>query len=269
MSALVLAGVEIHQDSEGRFSLNDFHRAAGGEVRHKPSEWARLQQSQELIEELTKEGITALRTARGGAAPGTYVCKELVYAYAQWISPRFHLHVIRTFDAAVNPAANDPVIPPERKLSVAADSFDAARRIAQGLGLDGNQAAISANRMVQQTIGVDLMELAGVKRLVNEAQELNYTPTELGNRFGMNARDINKLLAECGLQRYVEYTKGKKRWELLPEGKPFAIITDTPKRHSDGKPVQQILWKESVLGELKRLAHRLQAELPKRAGGDI
>lgn len=165
--------------------------------------------------------------------------------------------------------ANDPEIPVERRLPVAADCLDASLRISQSLGLEGNQARIAANRMVKETIGLDLLELSGVKRLVNEAQELNYTPTELGNRFGMNARDINKLLAECGLQRHVEYAKGKKRWELLPEGKPFAIITDTPKRHSDGKPVQQILWKESVLGELKRLAHRLQAELPKRASGDI
>lgn len=261
--------MEIHQDGEGRFSLNDFHRASGGENRHRPSLWVEIQQTRELVQEIGKAGIPALVSRRGGKSPGTYVCKELVYAYAMWVSPTFSLKVIRTFDAAVSPAANDSVIPVERKLTVAADNFDAARRIVQGFGLEGNQATLSANRMVKETIGLDLMELAGIKRLVNEAQELNYTPTELGSRFDMTANQMNKLLAECGLQRHVEYAKGKKRWELLPEGKPFAVITDTPKKHSDGKPVQQILWKESVLGELKKLAHRLEAELPKRASGAI
>lgn len=176
-----------------------------------------------------------------------------------WVSPSFSLHVIRTFDSA---AANDAIIPPERCLTVAADNFDAAKRIAESFGLKGNQAILSANSMVRAAIGVDLMEMAGVKRLVNEAQELNYTPTELGAKFGMSAASMNKLLAQCGLQHHVAYKPGKKRWEVTPAGKEFALITDTSKKHRDGKPVQQILWKESVAGPLKRLAEKLQAEMP-------
>ena len=176
-----------------------------------------------------------------------------------WVSPTFSLHVIRSFDSA---SANDAVIPQEKRLPIAADNLDAAKRIAESFGLEGNQALLSANSMVRSAIGIDLMEMAGVKRLVNEAQELNYTPTELGAKFGMSAASMNKLLAQCGLQHHVIYKPGKKRWEVTPDGKEFAVITDTAKRHSDGKPVQQILWKESVAKPLKRLAEKLQAEMP-------
>lgn len=266
MNTLMVAGTEIHQDQDGRFSLNDFHRAAGGENRHKPSLWTENQQAQELIQEIGKAGIPALRVVRGGRAPGTYVCKELVYAYAMWISPVFSLNVIRTFDSV---AANDHVIPVDRKLVVAADNLDAAKRIAESFGLEGNQALLSANNMVRSAIGVDLMEMAGVKRLENESQEMNYTPTQLGAKFGMSAASMNKLLADCGLQQSVQYKPGKKRWEVMPDGKLFAVITDTGKKHSDGVPIQQIVWKESVLELLARLADQLRSGLPVVVAGGV
>ena len=266
MNALMIAGIEIHKDQDGRFSLNDFHRAAGGEDRHRPSRWVENQQAQELVEEIGKAGITALRVARGGRTAGTYACKELVYAYAMWVSPVFSLHVIRTFDTA---AANDQVIPQEKRLPIAADNLDAAKRIAEIFGLEGNQAMLSANNMVRTAIGVDLLEMAGVKRLVNESQEMNFTPTELGAKFGMSAISMNKLLADCGLQHQVIYKAGKKRWEVTPEGKVFAVITDTGKKHSDGKPIQQIVWKESVQEMLARLADQLRSGLPSVIAGGV
>lgn len=103
--AIAIADVTVRQDSKGRYNLNDFHRAAGEENRHRPSLWADNQQAKDLAAEIAQEtgkaGIPALVLQRGGKAPGTYACKELVYAYAMWISPAFHLKVIRTFDKAV------------------------------------------------------------------------------------------------------------------------------------------------------------------------
>jgi anti-repressor protein len=108
VSALVVANTTIRQDADGRYCLNDLHRAAGGEQRHRPAYWLENQQTKELAAEISNEskaGIPALAVVHGGAGRGTYVAKELVYAYAMWISPKFHLQVIRAYDAMVTGAA--------------------------------------------------------------------------------------------------------------------------------------------------------------------
>lgn len=55
------------QDAEGRFSLNDLHKAAGGAKRHQPSDWQIGQQAQGLIAALEKEtpGIPGIKSVAG------------------------------------------------------------------------------------------------------------------------------------------------------------------------------------------------------------
>lgn len=97
--ALSLGGVKIKQDLEGRYCLNDLHKAAGKEKRHAPGYWLAIQQTAELVGELETTGIPVVTIE--GRNGGTFVMKELVYAYAMWVSAKFHLQVIRTFDAVV------------------------------------------------------------------------------------------------------------------------------------------------------------------------
>lgn len=101
--ALTLGNISIRQ-LDGLFSLNDLHRAAGGETKHQPHEFLRIEQTKALVAELSNSGDSRnyLETKRGKFG-GTYACRELVIAYAAWISAAFHLKVIRVFLDSVQP----------------------------------------------------------------------------------------------------------------------------------------------------------------------
>lgn len=99
--SLIISNTSVKQDSQQRFCLNDLHKAAGNNPSQKPSEWLRNKQTIALTNEFLIEGIPAIKVIKGRGITGTYAVKELVYAYAMWISPSFHLKVIRAYDALV------------------------------------------------------------------------------------------------------------------------------------------------------------------------
>lgn len=90
---------------DGLYSLNDMHRASGSDKKHQPAFFMRNQETKDLIKEVeATDNIKAVKRVQGGndkSKQGTYVCKDLVYRYAMWISPKFALLVIRTFDKLV------------------------------------------------------------------------------------------------------------------------------------------------------------------------
>ena len=102
---LIVCNVAVSMNKDGLYSLNDFHKAAGGEARHQPAQFLRLDSTKELVNELSKEigdMGNPISVIKGGKNQGTYVCKELVYSYAMWISAKFHLMVIKIFDQWLN-----------------------------------------------------------------------------------------------------------------------------------------------------------------------
>lgn len=105
MSNLTIANTQIRQDSEGRFCLNDLHKAAvasGVTKDIRPNEWLSLDKTEELAEILKAENpVFNPLLVKPGRYGGTYAIKELVYAYTMWISSAFHLQVIRAYDALV------------------------------------------------------------------------------------------------------------------------------------------------------------------------
>ncbi|WP_305748942.1 KilA-N domain-containing protein [Leptothrix discophora] len=110
-----MGDAEVRQ-LDGLFSLNDLHAAAGNLPKDRPQQFLRREETKALIVELDNQcadSRTALRVVNGGTAPGTYACRELVIAYAAWISAAFHLKVIRVFLAQPGATVAAPAAAPE------------------------------------------------------------------------------------------------------------------------------------------------------------
>lgn len=113
---LIILDQEI-RPYENLFSLNDLHVSSGGNLKHKPSNFIRLDTTKDLIAEIEKETPNALKVIRGTQG-GTYACEELVLSYAMWISPKFHLVVLRAFLAMHRKQPQQLALPePEKKFT--------------------------------------------------------------------------------------------------------------------------------------------------------
>lgn len=239
---LYVADTSVRMDIEGRYCLNDLHKAAGEEPRNRPSYWLENAQTKDLIAEMEKAGFPAIQAKQG---LGTFVAKELVYAYAMWISPAFHLKVIRAYDAMASSEAA-----PRVRRSDQAEAFrmiPTIVRAAKALGLDKNAAAISANQVVKQITGTNVLEMLGHTHLEAKNQEsLYFTPTELGKQIGVSGRAFNMLLAEAGLQ-----AKNGDAWAPLDAAGGLFRIMDTGKRHGSGAMIQQIKWSGDVVSRVR------------------
>ncbi|HHF6548330.1 TPA: P22AR C-terminal domain-containing protein [Haemophilus influenzae] len=116
MSNLAILNTSI-RSHENLFSLNDLHVASGGKDKHRPSFFIRLDTTKDLIAEIEQDNSNALKVIRGTQG-GTYACEELVIAYAMWISPKFHLIVLRAFLAMHRNQPQQLALPePEKKFS--------------------------------------------------------------------------------------------------------------------------------------------------------
>ncbi|QLB44374.1 P22AR C-terminal domain-containing protein [Mannheimia pernigra] len=95
MSNLTILNTTIRQ-IDNLFSLNELHKLSGSESKHQPTFFIRLDTTKDLVAEIQKQDPNnqAILSKNG---IGTYACKEIVIAYAAWISPQFHLVVLRAF----------------------------------------------------------------------------------------------------------------------------------------------------------------------------
>lgn len=109
MHSLTISSTHVRQDADGRYCLNDLHRAAMSNGKatksHRPGTFLRRPETVALVAAMqkrcTSQCITTVRTIKGntpGITQGTFVSKVLVIAYAMWIDADLHLDVIEAFD---------------------------------------------------------------------------------------------------------------------------------------------------------------------------
>ena len=79
--------------------------------------------------------------------------------------------------------------------------------------------------------------------LIAPVQNIQMTPTEISKELKPNisAIGVNKMFETLGLQ-----TKVGKGWKATKSGERHCVYLDTGKKHSDGTPVTQMKWFESI-----------------------
>lgn len=134
-------------------------------------------------------------------------------------------------------------MPEHASVVPASQEFLALITVARAMGLDQNAASISANQSTLQLTGVNFMHLLGTTHLTAaDQQHLYFTPTQLGKRLGVSARQLNLLLAEAGLQ-----VKEGDIWSPTEAAEGLYRLLDTSKRNSTGTMITQMKWSDAVL----------------------
>lgn len=129
MSNLTILNNSI-RNIDNLYSLNDLHKASGGADKHSPFRFMRNEQTKDLISEINSQtpNLVASKIIRGGSdltVRGYWVCEELMLAYAMWISPKFHLIVLRAFLAMHRNQPQQLALPePEKKFTFEFTEYD-------------------------------------------------------------------------------------------------------------------------------------------------
>lgn len=187
----------------------------------------------------------------GGNQPMTYVNESGLYAlifgsklesakeFKHWVTSEVLPSIRKTGGYSVPKS-------PDLKLK-----FELTKMLLEPAGITGNQLTLALDKVYKANTGESLLAQAGVE-LVRPQQTQLSTPTELGNDMGLSGREVNKLLAEMGLQ-----TKEGGKWQPTQKGLAAgATILDTGKKRSSGVPVTQLKWPSDLFSAKRYLADR-------------
>lgn len=201
------------------------------------------------IERLAEKGIISftpmVETSHEGAGARpveVYQVNERdSYIVVAQLCPEFTAKLVDYWQATKNLI---PTLQATIKPSQISGAFRSCMAIAKLAGLTGNQAILSADKATKKLIGESPLALLEITHLHAPVQEISLTPTQIGEllRTPVSARKVNILLESLDYQ-----VKTGDQWLPTEKGKPFSEVLDTGKKHSDGTPVKQLKWYQSIV----------------------
>lgn len=221
MSNLTILNNSIRQ-LDNLYSLTDLHRASGGEQKHKPVLFLSNQQTKELISEIEIEGkvgipTSVVKTVRGGKNPSTYACEELMLAYAMWISPKFHLIVLRAFlNLHKNSTALLPnMITPEQQQAIQSAVQQAHHRT--GLHWQEIYRQLKSAFKVAKYDQIPQSQFGNAMAFIMNLQPIALPPAEERFTFNLTKEEISNLTL-------LLFSHGQMNWLLGKLVKPLEVI---------------------------------------------
>lgn len=275
MSNLTILNNSIRQ-SDNLYSLTDLHRASGGKQKHKPVLFLSNQQTKELILEIESEsevGIptSAVKTVRGGSdisKQGTYACEELMLAYAMWISPKFHLVVLRAFlNLHKNSTALLPnTITPEQQQAIQSAVQQAHHRT--GLHWQEIYRQLKSAFKVAKYDQIQQSQFGNAMAFIMNLQPIALPPAEERFTFDLTKEEISNLTL-------LLFSHGQMNWLLGKLVKPLEVIgssysptvyghhTEYKRFYDKSLPVARKLiepLKQAHRADFEHLLYRLSAD---------
>lgn len=215
MSNLAILNTSI-RSYENLFSLNDLHQASGNLTKHKPAFFLRIDMTKDLIAEIEKETPNALKVIRG-AQGGTYACEELMLAYAMWISPKFHLIVLRAFlNLHKNSTALLPnTITPEQQQAIQSAVQQAHHRT--GLHWQEIYRQLKSAFKVAKYDQISQSQFGNAMAFIMNLQPIALPPAEERFTFDLTKEEISNLTL-------LLFSHGQMNWLLGKLVKPLEVI---------------------------------------------
>ncbi len=259
MNSLVYNGKSFNQrESDGYVNLGQLCATHGKRF----SNWYRLNSSAEylyaLAETLTQKDtqiitpenlVIADVDAIGGNA-GTWGHPLVAIEVARWISPGFGVWCNQHIKVLIESGTTNINQPAPQQLpqvtAIALAGLDAALG---GIINPSLLAGVKLNAIavLHPEANIALEEGRKILSHTTVSQGQLLTPTELGKRLGLSARNVNQLLIEKGLQvKNPDQHKGASAYLPTDKGLEFAEFTFATGRKGDNTSYQHIKWYPSV-----------------------